>query len=288
MIRRKPAPDQSIQDFIPDPDENGNIVMRTTKDGRILGPATVDSVPDHLRNAIPQPKTLSSKTHSRKERQKSATAAHRIARKLFPLGEGPNPKVEEVPGKKYRIRELTQVRFNALIAGIRCGMTKEGACALAGIRRESLNTWIEKGERGMYPYTAISDAIKHAEAELQKELLEAIIAAGTREKLYQEITTETMRDDSGREVTKTKTMEKVSLPKWSAVAWLLERINPAFRLDNNGNGAENLENSPEQDLLMMEGTSTGTVESLTKEKLEIMKEAEALQADDLAEDTEES
>lgn len=181
-----------------------------------------------------------------------------IARTIMPLGLEADEAVGLIPQKrKIVIRGLSPNRFNVLVAGIRSGLTRRSACKLAGIRYDYMVEWVKRGNEGEEPYTAIAWILDQAGAELERKLLNSLIEAGTVEKKYTEVTKETISDsDTGKEIVKEKSMEKVKFPSWGAALAVLERVNPEYRLEN-ANVDDGGGNTVEEDLLMMDGTSLG-------------------------------
>lgn len=82
-----------------------------------------------------------------------------------------------------------------LLPALKEGMPKTQACALAGISRQALYKWIDKGEKGEKPYVDIVVTIKKAQAEFVQDRIKGIKKAG----------------DNGN---------------WQANAWTLERLFP--------------------------------------------------------------
>lgn len=94
---------------------------------------------------------------------------------------------------------MASTKFNkvkdVLIEALRAGMPKSQACALCGIRRETLYHWLKRGENGEAEYVNISNAIKKAQAEFVDTAIKKIKEAGDNK-------------------------------QWTAYAWLLERLFP--------------------------------------------------------------
>lgn len=252
MIRTKPAP--------PLPEHLK--AKNQTKDGRLLGKPFANMIPKKFQNVIPEAPSYSDPSYSKKDR--ASRQAHAISRTLAPLAMQPDDDIA-FNGKKYRIRGINQAKFNILVSCYQSGMTKTRACQLAGISIFTFNDWLKKGEDGMYPYVYITLAIREAEAALEKQLLDAIIAGGTMKEQYEESVEEYSMDAEGKTTEKAKISKKVKHPQWQSAAWLLERRNPAYRLDQVEQPATTT-NTGDEDLLMMDGTSLGLVQEFQPTK----------------------
>ena len=77
---------------------------------------------------------------------------------------------------------------------IRLGNCRETAAAAAGISSRTLRNWCMWGADGREPYTEFCDALEAAEAEIEKNVVIAVIAAAKKD--------------------------------WKAAAWWLERRHP--------------------------------------------------------------
>lgn len=230
-----------------------------TEDGRQLGIPVKNLVPKEYQDVIPNPASWTNPNEGPKRIDKWRNAAHKISRTLMPLAMEPDGPVDVGLPKKVRLNGLSQNRFNVLIAAMRSGMAKSSACKLAGISTTTLNKWEKLGSQGQEPYVAVYAFLEQVKAEFEKKLLDSIITAGTTRTDYVESVTERTVTDTGGEIEKTRIVEKVSLPKWAAAAWLLERRNPEYRLENKDEEKPE-QNTAEEDLLLMDGTSLGLVE----------------------------
>lgn len=249
MKRTKPAPSSKKKQNSGEIKDEGR--SRVTKDGRVLGTPMEEYVPEKFRNCVPE-QTPYDKFQYKKQ---SARNVNRIARTLMPLSLQPDDDID-FAGRAARIRGMSQARFNTLVAAFRVGMNSFTACKMAGISTSTLQNWKSKAANGVWPYTALMAAIDEADAEYEYMLLEQLYTAATKMGTYTEETEETFDGEDGEIVTKKKKNRKKILPKWAAAAWLLERKNPAYRLDNQEQQQDE-HNTGQQDLLMMDATSTG-------------------------------
>lgn len=250
-------------------------IVKVTKDGRVLGKEIIEYVPEHLRNIIPDydPNASTGKEHKVQERRKIYHAPKSISRTRLPEGEELKEVEEPIQlgdkqAKTYKITGLTQARCNTLVAAIRVGMKLSTACELAGIPVNTYHGWRKRAEEGKYPYTAFIAALQEARLSVEKELLESLLKAATQRDSYTETTEYETIDEHGQVVgySKRTKQEKVIPPQWKASAWLLERLNSDFCLSKKQDEKEEQGNTPDQDLLMMDGTSTGEARSVTQDQ----------------------
>lgn len=199
----------------------------TTEDGRILGEKIGNYIPNELRDKIP-----SSDASKRSKTRKATWAISQMCRTRMPLALSPDGEVE-IGEKKTKLRGINQAKFNALIAGLKTGMTKPAAAKLAGISHMALYNWLNRGEKGEMPYVYIAAAIKEAEAELELELMAQIKNAGIQTMSFKETTEEESTNEHGETTYKAKTVTKERLPTWNACAWILERTRPEYRLSTD-------------------------------------------------------
>lgn len=248
-------------------------IVKVTKDGRVLGKEIVEYVPEHLRNVVPEydPNASTEERHRVAERRRAYHAPKSISRTRLPVGEelqeADEPiKWEDKQAKSYKITGLTQARCNTLVAAIRVGMKLSTACELAGIPISTYHTWRKRAEEGKYPYTVFIAALQEARLSVEKELLESLLKAATQKDSYVETIQYETVDENGQVVgySKRTKQEKVIPPQWKASAWLLERLNSDFCLSKKQEEKEDKGNTPEQDLLMMDGTSTGEAQDVSQ------------------------
>ncbi len=204
-------------------------------DGRVLGAKTEDSVPEHLRHVIPKNKTpdeLRPKTH------RHIHAINMACRTRMPLAATPDGDIS-FESKKLRLKGLNQAKFNALIAGLKSGMRIGEAAKLVGISQSTIQNWTRRGNAGEKNYVLITQALREAEAEAEKELLEAIRQAGTVRLEYEESIEERVVDEHGNESRKTIVKTKTKFPQFQAAAWILERTRPeVYRSDREIEGVD--------------------------------------------------
>jgi hypothetical protein len=63
-----------------------------------------------------------------------------------------------------------------ILASIRAGNYKAQACQAAGIHRDTLHGWEQRGARGEEPFAEFSDALQKAEATAERRLLKQVRA----------------------------------------------------------------------------------------------------------------
>lgn len=248
-------------------------VVKVTKDGRVLGKEIIEYVPEHLRNVISDydPNATTNREHKVMQKRKVYHAPKSISRTILPTGEELKEVEEPIQlgdkqAKTYKITGLTQARCNTLIAAIRVGMKLSTACELAGIPVNTYHGWRKRAEEGKYPYTAFIAALQEARLSVERELLESLLRAATQRDSYVETTEYETVDENGQVVgySKRTKQERVIPPQWKASAWLLERLNSDFCLSKKQEEKEDKGNTPEQDLLMMDGTSTGEAQDVSQ------------------------
>lgn len=91
---------------------------------------------------------------------------------------------------------LTPAVQERILAALRVGNTQRCAAELAGIGERTFYEWMARGQTGENPYAQLVQAIKEAEAESERYLVEQIRNAGGEAK------------------------------QWTANAWMLERRRP--------------------------------------------------------------
>lgn len=247
--------------------------VKVTKDGRVLGKEIIEYVPEHLRDVIADydPNANTNKEHKVMEKRRIYHAPKSISRTRLPTGEELQEveepiQLEDKQAKTYKIAGLTQARCNTLVAAIRVGMKLSTACELAGIPQNTYHNWRKRAEEGKYPYTVFIAALQEARLSVEKELLESLLKAATQKDSYVETIQYETVDENGQVVgySKRTKQEKVIPPQWKASAWLLERLNSDFCLSKKQEEKEDKGNTPEQDLLMMDGTSTGEAQDVSQ------------------------
>lgn len=78
-------------------------------------------------------------------------------------------------GRPTKLTDETQA---TIVAALREGMYREIAAKLAGIHRDTLYGWLERGRTGEAPYAAFSDAVEKAEAEAEQETVRSARTGG--------------------------------------------------------------------------------------------------------------
>lgn len=101
-----------------------------------------------------------------------------------------------------RVRALTDETKAVILSAIREGNYKATACALAGVHRDTVHGWEQRGEAGEEPFATFLDELREAEAVAESTLLRGIRTA-------------------------TGAIPEVKGPDmWSNMAWMLERRWP--------------------------------------------------------------
>lgn len=209
----------------------------TLPDGRILGKKMEDAVPEQYRNIIPKPKKRPSNGPS-EAHKRTTQAINALCRTRMPLAMTRDGQIE-IDNTRIRLKGLNQAKFNALICGIRSGMTIRDASRLCGIHEQTIQTWKRWGQLGKFPYDLILATLQQAEAELERDLMEAIRQAGTVRLTYEEETKEETTNEHGETTVKVRTAKKVRFPQWNAAAWILERTRPeTYRSDREIAGVD--------------------------------------------------
>lgn len=76
-----------------------------------------------------------------------------------------------------RPTKLTPEVQETIVEAVEAGNYFETAAALAGISKQTLYNWIDRGEAGEEPFDLFFDAIKSAEASAEKTALERVQGA---------------------------------------------------------------------------------------------------------------
>jgi hypothetical protein len=79
-------------------------------------------------------------------------------------------------GMKSRIAEPDTVQ--AILESVAAGNYFETAAAAAGISRQTLSEWLQRGETGEQPFKVFADALKRAEARAEAEAVHNVRKAG--------------------------------------------------------------------------------------------------------------
>lgn len=73
-----------------------------------------------------------------------------------------------------RPSKLTSETASVIIDALREGMYREVAARLAGIHRDTLYGWLERGHAGEAPYADFAEAVDKAEAESELETIRLV------------------------------------------------------------------------------------------------------------------
>lgn len=220
-----------------------------------------DLIPKSLRNILPGLSDIEEKNKYRPKERRRIARMNAMTRTFAPLGLTEDGEIKHQK-HKFHCKGLNQARFNALVGALRLGATIKVACDLAGIHQSTYCNWMRWGAEGKKPYTYVYLAFRQAEAELNMELLDGIKKAGLEDEDYCEVTLE--RNKFTGEVQVKRIQSKRRTKQWNAAAWLLERSNPDYRLNNDAiGGAE--EQTLDEDLYMIDALSSGRATKIEKD-----------------------
>jgi transposase len=73
-----------------------------------------------------------------------------------------------------RPSKLTPETQATIVEALREGLYRETAATLAGIHRDTMYGWLERGRTGEAPYAAFSDAVEKAEAEAEQHVIREV------------------------------------------------------------------------------------------------------------------
>lgn len=74
-----------------------------------------------------------------------------------------------------RETDITPELTARVCKALKLPITRRSACARAGISKSAFYEWLAKGEKGEQPYADFLDAVTHAEAECEGNLIEEIV-----------------------------------------------------------------------------------------------------------------
>lgn len=128
---------------------------------------------------------------------------------------------ETVTELKVYTSKFRDSKINMLLAALRCGVSINKACSLAGISIQTYQSWYNKGKDGIQPYAEFVDILESIRIELEQWCLEAIKHAADPNKTIKSKTIK--EDEKGTSVT---IIEKPASYDWRAAVWLLEHLAP--------------------------------------------------------------